>query len=283
MDRGMWDWVRKADELSNGASPFAIVTVIAAQGSAPREVGAKMIVNARGAIFGTIGGGQLEQLAIGDATSFIRGRVASADAKVFRYPLGASAAQCCGGVVEVLIESINCQPRLYLFGAGHVAQALCRVMGGGAFHVDVVDERSEWLEQLPNAAHLFQHAEPWDQFIDEAAWDSERTFVVVMTHAHDIDQAIIEAVLKRDTRYIGLIGSRTKWAKFRARLEARGVSREALARVRCPVGIAIGGKSPHEVAISIAAELISTLHQEASKEREVLHRDHPHEDQRVRC
>ena len=213
-----------------------------------------MIVLADGTFFGTVGGGHLEQLVLGDA----RVCLDAGEAKTFRYPLGATAGQCCGGVVETFVEVLSAGPQLYLFGAGHVAQALCRVLAGTPFVVHTVDEREEWSGALP--ADVRRHVTPWDVFTRDAPWSRERTYVAIMTHRHDTDEAIVADVVTRPARYLGLIGSQTKWRRFRDRLEARGVTREALDRVKCPIGLDVGGKSPQEVAISVAAELLGVHH-----------------------
>lgn len=252
----MWDWASKLAELTRSDRPVAIVTVVSAVGSTPAGVGAKMLVLAGGEIFGTIGGGHLEQLATADAIACL----ATGESKTFRYPLGAKAGQCCGGVVETLVETLGTGPRLYLFGAGHVGQSVCRVLAGTPFAVHVIDERGEWLGADGLPAAVRRHPEPWDAFVDAARWDAQNTYVAIMTHRHDLDQEIVAKAIERPARYIGLIGSKTKWNRFRERLLARGVAEEKLARVKCPIGLDIGGKAPQEVAISIASELLKTLH-----------------------
>lgn len=253
----MSSWVRKLAELEERGTPAALVTVVRCQGSTPAAPGAKMIVLAQGqepSFFGTIGGGHLEQLALADAQACL----ASGEAKTFRYPLGATAGQCCGGVVETFVDVLHVGPRLYVFGAGHVAQALCRVLAGTPFAIHAVDEREDWSGALP--AEVRRHTTPWDVFAGESEWSAERTYVAIMTHRHDTDEAIVADVVKRPARYLGLIGSPTKWRRFRDRLESRGLAKEALDRVKCPIGLDVGGKSPQEVAISIAAELLGVHH-----------------------
>jgi xanthine dehydrogenase accessory factor len=250
----MWDWLSKLAELSERGTPEALVTIVRCTGSTPARPGAKMIVLADGTFFGTVGGGHLEQLVIDDA----RATIAAEEGKAFRYPLGATAGQCCGGVVETFVESLNVGPQLYLFGAGHVGQALCRVLVGTGFAVHAIDERREWSDSLPGTVE--RHAVPWDAFVADASWSAERTFVAIMTHRHDVDEAIVADVVRRPARYLGLIGSQTKWRRFRERLEARGVPAEALDRVHCPIGLDIGGKSPQEIAVSVAAQLLSVRH-----------------------
>jgi xanthine dehydrogenase accessory factor len=251
----MWDWLSKLNELRNSGEKVAIVTAASVSGSTPCEVGAKMLVVRDGRFFGTIGGGHLEELCLEGA----RLALGSGKASTTRYPLGARAGQCCGGVVDVLIEILGTGPTLYLFGAGHVGQAVCRTLVGTPFAIHAIDERAEWISELPKG--VLRHHGAWDDFADAAPWDAESTYVAVMTHRHDTDQDIVGAVVRKPAKYIGLIGSRTKWARFQNRLGARGWTDEELARVRCPIGLPIGGKAPQEVAISVAAELLKTLHE----------------------
>src|SRR5438309_6624227 len=158
----MWDWVRKLDELRGAGTPAALVTVVGCSGSTPCVPGAKMIVTAD-AFYGTVGGGHLEQLVLDDARACLR-EGASRTSRTARYPLGAKAGQCCGGVVDAFFEVVGAAPRLYLFGVGHVGQALCRVLDGTPFEVHAIDERDEWIgaERLPQSVH--RHAVPWDAF-----------------------------------------------------------------------------------------------------------------------
>jgi xanthine dehydrogenase accessory factor len=250
----MWPWLRKLEEIGETGGRTALVTVVRCSGSTPTAPGAKMLVLPEALACGTIGGGHLEQLVLDDA----RACLAACESKMFRYPLGATAGQCCGGVVEVFVDVLGGGPQLYLFGVGHVGQALCRVLAGTPFTVHAIDEREEWIGALP--PEVRRHSVPWDAFAREAEWSAERTYVAIMTHRHDVDEAIVADVLARPARYVGLIGSTTKWRRFRDRLESRGLQAASLDRVRCPIGSDIGGKSPPEVAISVAAELVAMHH-----------------------
>src|SRR5262249_41851309 len=147
------------------------------------------------------------------------------------YPLCFRTGQCCGGAVEAFFEIMNVGPTLYLFGAGHVGQSLCQTLSGTPFHVKVIDPRPEWLHHpaLPQNAEAV--AGDWRACVETAAWNPELTYVVVMTHEHDLDLDVISAVIRRPARFIGLIGSKTKWDRFRQRLAAQGADPEAVARV----------------------------------------------------
>jgi xanthine dehydrogenase accessory factor len=248
----MWNWVPLLEQLRKQGQSLALVTVTQCTGSTPRETGAKMIVLPDGKFHGTIGGGHLEELAIQDALKAISTNASS----TIRYPLGAKTGQCCGGVVELLIEVMNSGPHLYLFGAGHVGQAVSRTFVGTPFSVHLIDEREEWVMSNQVPAEVIRHHAEWDDFTRDAIWDPEKTYVAVMTHRHDLDQDIIEFMVQKNIRYLGLIGSKSKWERFQQRLTQRGVTREALARVTCPIGLDVGGKAPQEIAISVAAELL---------------------------
>lgn len=253
----MLDWIRKLEELARTGTPAVLVTVVKTTGSAPRDAGAKMIVLADG-FLGTVGGGRLEQLAIEDARQCLNG---GPHVKTVQYPLAARAGQCCGGSMELLMEAVNRSPRLYLFGAGHVGQAVCRTLAGTPFEVHLIDPRTDWVQAEEIPGGIVRHEAEWDDFNDDAVWSRDNVYVAIMTHQHDLDERILEDVLRRDTRYVGLIGSQSKWKRFRDRLTDRGVSEKDLDRVHCPIGLDVGGgKEPQVVAISIAAQLLQVFH-----------------------
>jgi len=224
-----------------------------------------MLVDTSGLIAGTIGGGHLEKLAIRDAKLCLGDRTG----RTFSYPLCARTGQCCGGAVETFVDVLNAGPILYIFGAGHVGQALSRVMAETPFLVRLIDEREEWVgasvgvHNIPDPVGRI-HAEPLSA-VDQLIWDNQRTYAVVMTHSHELDYELIARLMSRPGRYLGLIGSRTKWDSFSNRLRQKaimgtGEELNQIRRVRCPVGVDIGGKTPAEVAISIAAELVALHH-----------------------
>lgn len=249
----MWNWIVKLQELREARAPFVAVTVVECSGSAPRDPGAKMLVLAD-EFFGTVGGGRLELLALEDARKILS---ANGGSRKIRYPLGAKTGQCCGGVVELFFEVVNRGPELYVFGAGHVGQALVRTLAGTPFRVHLVDPRPEWIgrDAIPGA--VVRHECAWDEFVEDARWSASDVYVAVMTHEHAMDQDIIADVARRETRYLGLIGSRSKWERLKQRYSARGLDPALFERVRCPIGLHIAGKAPQEVAISVAAELLA--------------------------
>jgi xanthine dehydrogenase accessory factor len=239
---------RRIAELEAANAPAAVVTVVRTAGSTPREMGARMLVLPSGAIEGTIGGGRVEQEAISEAQAALReGRP-----RYLEFKLTQELGMCCGGQVALFIEPLSPSPRLIVFGAGHVGAALVRLAAQAGFVVHVADEREELLDprRLPEARRL--HSELDDP---ELPFGSD-AFIMVTTHDHALDQALVERALPKPHRWIGLIGSKRKAELTRQRLRHKGFSAEAVAMLRCPVGLAIRAETPEEIALAIAAELV---------------------------
>jgi xanthine dehydrogenase accessory factor len=248
-------WIDSLAALRNARRAAVLVTIARVAGSTPREAGAKMVFGPDGAAHGTIGGGQLEKRAGEEAARLVAD--GSASPIFIEIPLGPEIAQCCGGHVTLLLEPFPA-PRagLLLFGAGHVGRELVEVLGGLPVPVRWIDPRAEeFPASLPANTEQCLTAAP----VAEIAAAPPGSLVMVMTHSHDLDLELVEAALKRDDiPYIGLIGSRTKRARFEARLKARGIDEAALERLVCPIGAGHKtGKHPREIAISAAAELLA--------------------------
>jgi xanthine dehydrogenase accessory factor len=254
-----------AARLVAQATPAEIVEVVAAAGSVPREAGTRMLVTAQEA-FGTVGGGHLELVAI----ELARARLARAEVTphVQRHPLGPALGQCCGGVVtlrharldaQALASWPQTQPRFFLqlYGAGHVGRAIAALLATLPCRVQWIDARDD---EFPAGMALPAHIEKVcaEPVAAEVASAPAGAHVLVLTHSHDLDFAIVQAWLKRgDFAFLGLIGSRTKRARFEHRLLARGHAPEAVARVCCPIGVpGLAGKEPEAVAISTVAQLL---------------------------
>jgi xanthine dehydrogenase accessory factor len=262
--------MRPLDEVTQrlAAQDAMLVRVHTAQGSVPREEGAWMAVFAD-AVVGTIGGGHLELQAIEEARRRLAG---GAGAPVLRYPLGPSLGQCCGGVVHLRFERVAAADApalgsrlrgpatpLALFGGGHVGKALVNVLGTLPFAVTWIDSRDEiFPAQVPDNV-VCEHSDPVQAAVAGLAPGS-RVLIMSFSHAEDLD--IVAACLRRlrergDLPYVGLIGSGTKWATFRHRLQERGFAEEELARITCPIGIpGITGKQPEVIAVAVAAQLL---------------------------
>ena len=264
-----------------------LVSVDSVQGSGPREVGAWMAVFPH-TLVNTIGGGHLEFQAITEARALLsrpahvnvpstNGNLASApthedNALTTRYALGPALGQCCGGVVHLKFERIsaadaptlkqrllaNGQP-LALFGGGHVGRALVNVLSTLPYNVQWIDSRDEiFPAQLPPNV-VCEHSDPVHAAVADLP-SGASVLVMSFSHAEDLD--VVAACLKRqrlhgDLKFVGLIGSKTKWATFQHRLEAKGFTAEELAFITCPIGVSgITGKEPEVIAVSVAAELL---------------------------
>ncbi|AMM23640.1 xanthine dehydrogenase accessory protein XdhC [Variovorax sp. PAMC 28711] len=250
-----------------------LVRVTATQGSAPREAGTWMAVWADG-LTATIGGGQLEFQATQIAREILGGERSVDD--VMRYALGPSLGQCCGGVMFLAYQRVTAAdraalreelvarlPPVALFGGGHVGAALARLLASLPFSVRWIDSRDGVFPTEVPAQVQTEHSEPVQDAVAQLAPGS-RVLIMSFSHAEDLD--IVIACLKRlretgDLPYVGLIGSKTKWATFRHRLEARGFSEDEMARITCPIGVpGIGGKEPEVIAVAVAAQLLQGLH-----------------------
>jgi xanthine dehydrogenase accessory factor len=219
----------------------------------------------------TIGGGHLEFQAIAEARSMI-GSGRQDGALVNRYALGPALGQCCGGVVHLKFEHItqtdmpmlrqrlpNQAKPVALFGGGHVGHALVNVLSSLPFQVKWIDSRDEiFPTQLPVNV-VCDHSDPVHAAV-EALPSGAAVLIMSFSHAEDLD--VVAACLKRqrlqgDLKFVGLIGSKTKWATFQHRLEAKGFSAQELAFITCPIGIdGITGKEPEVIAIAVAAQLL---------------------------
>ncbi len=268
------------------ALPAVWIRIERFEGSSPREVGAWMLVTAND-VQGTVGGGRLEFDAIAHARSLLEEHARSllaaqplvASEETRRYALGPSLGQCCGGVVWLKFTTIAAgddtklialcadslpasgqnRLKIALFGGGHVGKAIVQALGSLPCSVHWIDSRDEiFPEQMPANVQA-EHSAPVQAAVSDL-WPQSHVLIMSFSHAEDLD--IVAACLKRqrekkDVPFIGLIGSKTKWATFRHRLEERGFTATELAHVTCPIGLpGIAGKEPEVIAASVAAQLL---------------------------
>jgi xanthine dehydrogenase accessory factor len=243
-----------ADALERGESA-ALITIVATGGSTPQRVGAKMLAYADGRTAGTIGGGCYEHDALGKAREAIRLGRPELVHYTLNDDLAADSGLICGGQMDVYIEPLVPASHLYLVGAGHVAHELARVAETVGFQLHVLDDRAKFAseERFPGAEVVVDDIPQW---LSDAALPPS-AYVVVVTRGHRYDLDAMRALVGRETRYLGLIGSRAKVHKIFEALRAEGVPAEQLDRVHAPIGLDIGAVSPAEIAVSIAAELIA--------------------------
>ncbi|AHL76529.1 molybdenum cofactor sulfurylase [Stutzerimonas stutzeri] len=248
-------WIEALADLQQKGEPCVLVTIIEERGSTPRNAGSKMVVS-RERLYDTIGGGHLEYKAQQIACEMLENR--SRDTRLERFSLGASLGQCCGGATVLLFEPMG-QPQAHIavFGAGHVGRALVPLLASLPCKVRWIDSReSEFPAQIPTGVEKVVN----DEVVDEVENMPAGSYFIVMTHNHQLDLELTAAILERnDFTYYGLIGSKSKRAKFEHRLRDRGFQPDTVQRMRCPMGIAdVKGKLPIEIAVSIAGEVIAT-------------------------
>lgn len=248
------NWIDAMARLSRENIGFVLVTVVETEGSVPRGVESKMVVTAD-RIHDSIGGGNLEFEAVNLARGLLEKNQPATQSRVFS--LGKDLTQCCGGKVTLLFECFPpCRFNIVLFGAGHVSRALITLLSELPCRVRWVDSRAD-IFPLPVAPNVETVAMQNPFAAVESCPDG--ACYLVMTHSHEIDFELCEAILTRgDSRYCGLIGSKSKGAKFRSRLGKKGFTDRELDRLTCPIGLeTIAGKTPMEVAVSVAGQLLA--------------------------
>ncbi|MBL4617927.1 MAG: xanthine dehydrogenase accessory protein XdhC [Robiginitomaculum sp.] len=285
----------KAEELLADKNPAIVITLVAVQGSAPRNAGAKMLIWNDGQA-GTIGGGELEFRLQKLAKEMLE--TSTIRPVLQEFPLGPLLGQCCGGFVTAMLEplathcfgdeemsvqtclasgektliAVNddnskiiitadkkyiieppCQkpPSIYLFGAGHIGAALAKILLDMDIDLNWIDNRQKMADLVQVCKDPIQQAK---QAPDDALF-------VIVTHCHDLDYDLCRCILgKSQIRFCGLIGSKTKRARFVQRLQKDGMSEKQIGQLTCPVGLnGIGGKHPTEIAVAIAAQLLQEM------------------------
>ena len=267
------DWVDELHRLREARTPAVIVTLAAVRGHAPRNGGAKLVVSPD-RLFGSVGGGNLEATAVDRAREMLA--EGAGEPRLLTLALNDRVTteygvQCCGGEVTMLLEPVRAVPSVAIFGLGHVGLELARILARQEMELHLVDARPEMLEPArlgePGSTGALADAVATVRIrhapVPEAAIADlpTGTHVLIMTHDHIEDLAITDQALRRDgLGSIGLIGSASKWARFRAKLTELGHSEEDLARVTTPIGIPeVTGKAPASIAVSVAARILQLV------------------------
>ena len=240
--------------LEKGESA-AFVTLVEVAGSAPQDPGAKILVVDQGdrhLTYGTIGGGALEHTAVQDALAAIR----SSEVRFFKRDLGDDLKMACGGKVSYLVEPLLKKAQLVICGAGHVGQALYSVARDLDFRVILIDSMEEFAnqERFPGAdliINSFDEAE-----IEKSLVCDEGTYIVIVSRDHATDFRLARYFLNKPWKYLGLIASKTKSALLRKDLVTEGYPEDQIDRMVSPIGLPIGGSSPAEIAVGIAAQIV---------------------------
>lgn len=250
--------LREMLRLSERRQPFAVCTVVATEGSVPGRLGSTMIVTPEGGTRGTVGGAGLEEKVKAAALEAL----ATGKGGLHHYDLAhwkpAGLDSVCGGSVDVSILLHRALPHLLILGGGHCGKALADLAVPVDWDVTVVDARPEYAhrERFPQALATFaEEPASWCRRNDLSGY----SHAYLLGHSWELDTATLAELLPRFEGFIGVIGSQSKRRAMFEALRARGVPESSLARVQCPIGADIGAESPEEIAVAIAAEVISTL------------------------
>jgi xanthine dehydrogenase accessory factor len=243
------------NELAEAGTPFVAVTVVDTLGSTPQDRGAKMLVTGEGRQHGTVGGGKVEARAIQEALSMLRDDAAP-KTRFYQWSLEKDIGMTCGGIVRVYFEVFNVTRwNIVVFGAGHVANAVIDVLSRLDCRITCIDSRPEWLERLPASPKL--HRVQSSDMPAEVARIPEGAFVLLMTQGHTTDKPILLEILRtRKFPYLGVIGSNAKAKRLRQDVLDAGLAQELTKAFFCPVGLELGSNHPHEIAISVAAQML---------------------------
>ena len=268
------DWTRAIEQLRASRQPGVLVTVASVRGHAPREAGAKMVV-AADRTWCSVGGGNLEAVAVERARAMLDSP--ASEPELLTLALSDKApyqhgVQCCGGEVTLLLEPLAVAPVVAVFGVGHVGLELARILARRDLDLYLVDSRPEQLAEsrlavLADAvATVHVHNVPLlpELVLGELPAGAH---VLIMTHDHAEDAALCDAALRTPgLGSIGLIGSSSKWARFRRKLADEGHTPEAIARITTPIGLpGLTGKDPSTIAIGVAAALVAEVERAAGR------------------
>jgi xanthine dehydrogenase accessory factor len=241
-------------EIEKNHGSAALCTVVRSEGSTPRHVGSKMLVYPDGKFIGTVGGGDLEHRVIDEAWIALT----DGQSRLLHYSMvdpSRGDPGVCGGQVEVFVEPILPDPQVILIGAGHVGKAIVHLAKWLGFRVAVSDDRAELCnpEATPGADAYYPVR--MSELPKHVKFD-RRTFVILTTRGANVDIDGLGPLLDLPTAYIGVIGSRRRWASTVKGLKAQGISEEKIARVHSPIGLELQAETPEEIAVSIMAEVL---------------------------
>ncbi len=249
------DIIKKVNDNIERGIPCVLATLVDTSGHTPRRPGAKMIVYRDGALEGTIGGGNFERIVVENALSLFTGYAKHLLESYDLEEAGPdSTGMICGGKAQVFLELYDAPDKLLIFGGGHVCRALTEVMAGLNFRTIVIDNRKEILAHYEPPVQTILADENYQADIPEI---DRNCYIVIVTQGHKYDKDILAKVVTKEYAYIGMIGSKKKIARTYAALKSDGIDIKLLEKVHSPIGLSIGAEGPHEIAIAIAAEVIS--------------------------
>jgi len=235
----------------------ALATIVQVNGSIPSYESAKLLIREDGSMVGTIGGGCVEA----EVWNAAREVLESERPRHMNFSLGQDAAYdnglICGGQLSVFVEPVVPQPRVYIFGAGHISKSISQIANLAGFASVIVDNREAFAnsERFPEASEVYAE-EYEDVFAKLPIRDT--SYLVIVTRGHRDDMRVLRWAVSTNAKYIAMIGSKRKVIGVLHELEKEGIPRQAFERVFAPMGLEIGAITPEEIAVSIVAEMIAT-------------------------
>jgi xanthine dehydrogenase accessory factor len=232
----------------------ALCTVVRARGSVPRHAGSKILVFADGHTIGTIGGGEMENRVIQAAREVMQ----DGQPRLVHHDLvdpKQGDPGICGGEMDIFIEPIKPEPTVLVVGGGHIGKAVVHLAKWLGFRVALSDDRPEYCnpEWAPDADEYLPV--PMSDLPKRFTFHSE-TYIVMPTRGATFDIEGLPHLIDQPFAYLGVIGSRRRWATAVKALTERGIPEEALRRVHSPMGLELNAETPEEIAVSIMAEII---------------------------
>ena len=267
---------RLVAELLERGESAVLCTITRSEGSTPRHVGSKMLVYEAGNIAGTVGGGELEHRITQEAL----GLIPNGKPRLLSYSM-ADPAQgdpgVCGGRVDVLLEPVVPPARIVVIGAGHVGKAVAHLAKWLDFRVAVSDDRREFCtpEAIPDANEFYPV--PMAELPGQLKINAQ-TYLVLTTRGSAVDVAGLPALVQTGAAYIGVIGSRRRWATTVKALRAGGLDAAQLARIHAPIGLELNAETPEEIAVSIMAEIVMLRSAGSGKPMKISRADLAHVD-----
>lgn len=246
----MVDIYKKIIEIYEKGIEAAVCTIVSTKGSTPLKESAKMIVYKNGSTFGTIGGGEVEKETIEKAVKMLQGE----SKKLVNFDLINTEGTSCGGKVEIYIETIKPNTKLYVFGAGHVGKALSKIVKNLGFDLTIIDDRDGIFDDWENEG-FNRIISNFDDFLNQMDFD-DNVFIAILSYNHDIDFQIISYCISKPWKYLGMMGSKSKVKGIVKKLLAGGVEKNLIDKVDMPIGLEINAETADEIAISISAKLI---------------------------
>ena len=251
------EFIDQVGKLHKRNVPFCVVTIVDGKGSIPQIIGASAIFTRDGLLLGTVGGGRIEAKCEDKAVELL-GDDEAARTHFVRWNIQKDVGMTCGGEVALYFEIHRPETawHIVIFGAGHVAQQLCRFLVDLDCHVVCIDPRAEWLDRLPTSERL--EACPVEDYSDGIGRIGANSSVLIMTMGHGSDVPILKNIEKHQPApaFLGLIGSDAKARAIGKELRQAGLAAEYIDRIVCPVGEEIGDNTPPEIAISIISQLL---------------------------